>query len=525
MAPEHFDVIVLGAGISGIGAAWHLKYGSQSSFVVLEKRESFGGTWDLFKYPGIRSDSDMYTFGYEHRPWESDKPIAERSEILSYLSKTIQDGGLEQHIRFDENVLSASWDSAEALWTLTNQRGKTYTCSFLFGCLGYYEHDEPHRPHFEGSDIFQKAGGHIVHPQQWSEELDVTNKRVAVIGSGATAVTIVPTLAKRGASVTMVQRSPTYIVPMPNSDPIAKAALEEGLTPAEMHQRVRESKAEEQENLRKSGENLTDEERNKFFRRLMRKALPRKYMADDEFNKHFTPRYNVFQQRLCVAPDADFFVALRQKQASVVTGEIDCFDERGIVMKDGTKVDCDIIVTATGFTLHRNMPMGRMQVVVDGNLYKAPDHAMFKDCMLTDVPNFMFCKGYFYISWTMKVDLICKHLCRLLQYMQTNNIRTVTPREPAEGIGTPEEGSLTITSGFILRSLSLFTRYGRAAPWTPMVDYSVDKKVLLEDPLEHDCLEMSLRSEATAAAATTKTTTTNIGMGSPLTSQPLRSRI
>ena len=492
MGAEHFDVVVVGAGISGIAAAHHLQTRCPNlSFLVLERRASFGGTWDLFKYPGIRSDSDMFTMGFEHRPWGSPKLIAPKEDILAYLKKTIDDGGLAKHIRFHKNIVTADWNTSQARWSLQCQDGSSFTCNFLYGCTGYFEHDKPFEPEFPGADRFRANGGILVHPQKWPEDLDYTGKRVAVIGSGATAITLVPSMAGKAKHVTMVQRSPTWILPVPNYDITAGSALEDGVGLEEMHRRVRERRAEEMSNGDFAGpplgKDISLEERSQTYLKWVRDLVP--HLSDAEFQKHFVPKYKLWEQRLCASPDGDFFVPLREGKASIVTDHIKTFDETGILMESGEHVDCDIVAAATGLNLHANAPMADIRVNVDGKPYVASEHRIFRDCMLSDVPNFMFCIGYFNISWTMKVDLVGKHLCRILTQMKETGSSMVCPRLPAGGLGEPP--ALEVSSSYWVRNWHLRPKHGKTGSWQPLVTYEADRHTLLEAPITDECLHFS----------------------------------
>lgn len=496
---EYLDVIVVGAGISGIDAAYNLRTRCPDlSYVVLERRASFGGTWDLFKYPGFRSDSDMFTFGFDFRPWPSPKPIAPGADIKKYLNGVIEEEDLARNIRYEHHIVRADWSSERSRWQLECDNGSRFECCFLFSCTGYYEYDEAWEPPFEGSDSFLAAGGRIVHPQKWTSDVVYEGKNVAVIGSGATAVTLIPSIAQHAKHVVMVQRSPTYIVALPNSDPVAEEALKAGLSHEEVHRRVREYKAQQMQSWTTSGEfaQMTQEQKNNMFINFMRMALPEKHMSEEEFRKHFAPKYNIWEQRLCVCPDGDFFRAIRRKKASIVTDHIKRFDERGIVLESGERVDADLIVTATGLQLHHNPPMATMQVTVDGVPYVGHEHHIYQDCMLSDVPNFAFIRGYFQASWTLKADIVCHWLCRLLQHMRLQNHVKVMPRLPAGGVGEPPEG--VVSSSYVVRSAQVQPSYGSALPWFPLQNFPHDKKYLEEQPLEDGVLEFSGTAQVAA---------------------------
>jgi cation diffusion facilitator CzcD-associated flavoprotein CzcO len=414
---QEVDVVVIGAGISGIDAAHHMKVDCpQCSFLVLERRASHGGTWDLMKYPGIRSDSDMYTFGYNFFPWPKSISIATGGEILEYLDQAIDDSGIREHIRFKHKITTAAWDSATARWTVRCENGAAFRCRFLFGCTGYYEADRGHTVEFPGKSDFK---GKIVHPQHWERESaafqrdGVRGKKVVVVGSGATAVTMIPNLCSSvdgpggGAShVTMLQRSPTYIMSRVNSDPqVARWLAEPGVDAKQVHERIRvrnmengrKMQAQQLERFKKMGVDTTKPEQiqammKRLYIDLMRKNLDigkNPYMTEEAFQKHFTPWYNPWEQRVCFCPDNDFFECIKNGEASVVTDEIERFDESGIVLASGQHLEADIIITATGLHLQENMPMNTMRVSIDGDPYVGGEKVTYMDCMLTDVSPFL----------------------------------------------------------------------------------------------------------------------------------------
>eukprot|EP00746_Dinoflagellata_sp_MGD_P129711 gnl/MRDRNA2_/MRDRNA2_63827_c0_seq2.p1 gnl/MRDRNA2_/MRDRNA2_63827_c0~~gnl/MRDRNA2_/MRDRNA2_63827_c0_seq2.p1 ORF type:complete len:518 (+),score=81.14 gnl/MRDRNA2_/MRDRNA2_63827_c0_seq2:89-1642(+) len=476
---ERFDVVVLGAGISGIAACWHLKHNSSKSFVCLERRKTFGGTWDLFKYPGLRSDSDMFTFGYSFKPWPSAQQIAPAADILDYAGSVIKDGGLEPNIRYNHHIISADWTSEDATWRITCDNGARFESNFLFICSGYYDGDRGHEVQFEGEDTFIAAGGQIVHTQKWESGIDYKDKRVAVIGSGATAVTIVPVLAKDAKHVTMVQRSPTYILGRPNADPIA-ARLQKLLPASVSHPLIRWKNvllpAAFEVYAKAKGRKTMSEDAsiyNRWLIKMMRQCIKKDVMDDVEFAKHFTPKYNLWEQRLCLTPDFDFFKAINKRKASVSTDHISHLDEKGIVFKSGDRVDCDLVVTATGLKLQDNFPMATMSVTVDGKPYVAREHFIYKGFMLSDVPNFVFTRGYFDASFTLRSDLNGAYICRLMKYMDSKKYRIACPKKP--GDITAHQHALEKSGngpGYVLRSLDSQPKNGSNYPWAASNDAS-----------------------------------------------------
>jgi cation diffusion facilitator CzcD-associated flavoprotein CzcO len=482
METEHVDVLVVGAGLSGIGAACHLqKHCPQKTFAILEAREAMGGTWDLFRYPGIRSDSDMFTLGYSFRPWEDAKAIADGPSILRYIHETASEHGVEQKIRFGHRVLRADWSSAAARWTVEAERSDTaetvtLTCSFLYGCTGYYRYDEGYTPQFEGIDRFR---GEIIHPQHWPEHLDCAGKRVVVIGSGSTAVTLVPSLADEAERVTMLQRSPSYIVALPALDPIA-GALRRVLPAKTAYAIVRWKNA----GLMMLNYKLCRRAPG-LMRRLIRAGVARRLPADYDLDTHFNPRYEPWDQRLCLAPDGDLFAALSDGRASVVTDEIETFTETGLKLASGEELAADIIVTATGLNL---LAVGAVQLALDGVEVKLPDIVAYKGAMLCGVPNLALTFGYTNASWTLKADLIATYVCRLLSYMDARGYAVCTPRAPNPSL--PTEPFLDLKSGYVLRSVDELPRQGTSTPWRLHQNYFRDIPLLRRGPLD-DAMEFS----------------------------------
>jgi cation diffusion facilitator CzcD-associated flavoprotein CzcO len=465
MTTNHFDVLIVGAGISGIGAGYHLQAECPDrSYVILEGRADIGGTWDLFRYPGIRSDSDMYTLGYAFRPWREAKAIADGPSILNYVRETARDHGIDRHIRFNHHVRRASWSSADARWTVEAEVGPdksvaTFTCAFLFMCSGYYDYAEGHRPSWEGEADFR---GRIVHPQFWPQDLDYAGKRVVVIGSGATAVTLVPEMAKAAAHVTMLQRSPTYVVSRPAEDAVAnwlRAKL-----PAMLAYRLVRWK---NVLLGMLFFNLARKRPEKTKERLI--SMVRDALGPDyDVGRHFTPRYNPWDQRLCLVPDADLFDSIRAGRASVVTDEIERFVAEGIRLKSGETLPADIIVTATGLKLQL---LSGVDFSVDGAPVNMAKTMSYKGMMYSDVPNLASSFGYTNASWTLKADLTCEYVCRLLNHMRATQTTIATPhRDPA----VEEEPFLDFTSGYVQRALDTLPRQGKTKPWKLYQNYALD---------------------------------------------------
>jgi monooxygenase len=464
-AVEHFDVLFVGAGLSGIGAAYHLQQGSPGrSYVILEGREAIGGTWDLFRYPGIRSDSDMYTLGYSFRPWEEAKAIADGPSILRYVNDTADRYGIRDHIRFRHHVKRADWSSAEARWLVEAERtdggGRVrFTCNWLHICSGYYNYDEVYDPGFAGKDRFQ---GLIVHPQFWPEVLDYSGRKVVVIGSGATAVTIVPEMAKTAAHVVMLQRSPTYMVSRPSEDSIANG-LRRVLPSKVAYGITRWKNVLLQMAFFKLARKRPAKVKEKLLEEV-RKLLPEGY----DVGTHFTPRYNPWDQRLCLVPDADMFDAIGGGSASIVTGEIDSFTEKGIRLKTGDELDADIVVTATGLKLQLASDIA---FTVDGEARDLSKTLSYRGMMFSDMPNLSYSFGYTNASWTLKADLTGGYLCRLLNHLKKTGTEIALPvREP----GIEEVPFLDFTSGYVQRARDVLPKQGSKKPWKLYQNYALD---------------------------------------------------
>jgi monooxygenase len=491
MTQEHFDVIIVGGGLSGVDAAYHVQtYCRGKSYIVLESRDAIGGTWDLFRYPGIRSDSDMYTFGYSFRPWQSNAAIADGASIRSYIRDTAEAYGIDRKIRFRHRVKSASWSSADALWTVEVDREDDrapvrLTCNFLITCTGYYDYAAGYTPEFAGMEKFR---GQLVHPQKWPEDLDYSGKRVVVIGSGATAVTIIPAIAESAALVTMVQRSPTYIVSRPTQDAVAKWLRR--------HLPVRVAYG-----LARWYNVLFG----LYFYNLSRRkpeavkqwivAQARAQLgAEYDVTTHFTPRYNPWDQRLCLAPDADFFRAIKAGKADVVTDQIKGLTENGIRLQSGGELPADIIVTATGLKMQL---LGGIAVVVDGKPVKFADTMNFKGVMFSDVPNLAAAFGYTNASWTLKCDLTCAYVSRLIGYMDRHGYVQCTPRRD---LSVTPEPLIDFSSGYIQRSIDQFPRQGSKKPWRLYQNYLRDLLTLRFGSVNDKALEFSRQRETKMAA-------------------------
>jgi monooxygenase len=460
-----FDVLIVGAGLSGIGAAVHLQQNCPNeTYAILEGRDAIGGTWDLFRYPGIRSDSDMYTLGYRFKPWKSAKAIADGPSIR----ETATEHGINQHIRFGQKVTNAAWDSETARWTVTTNKS-TLTCRFLYMCSGYYNYGQGHRPTWEGEAEFK---GQIIHPQFWPESLDYKGKRVVVIGSGATAVTLVPAMADTAAHVTMLQRSPTWMVSRPGSDAIANAL--KAILPAQMaYDIVRWKNVTLGQYFYKQTRSNPGKVRELLLKRLA-KLLP----ADYDLETHFTPGYNPWDQRLCLVPDADLFNAITAGKAEIVTDQIAKFEAGGIRLHNGKLLEADIIVTATGLKLEA---LGGMTVTVDGETRRTADALAYKGMMFSGIPNLAQSFGYINASWTLRSDLIADYVCRLLKHMRKTGVDIATPTPAADVV--PERLAMDLQSGYVQRGADALPRSGNRAPWMVTADYKYDRKELMEGPV------------------------------------------
>jgi len=488
---ESIDVLVVGAGISGIAAGYHLQTRCPDrTYTVLEARDDLGGTWDLFRYPGIRSDSDMYTLGYSFKPWTSARAIADGPSILAYLREAAREHGIDRRIRYGHRVRRASWSSDEARWTVEVERGARrepvrFTCSFLFVCSGYYDYAQGYSPAFPGVERF---AGRIVHPQRWADDVAYAGKRVVVIGSGATAVTLVPAMARTAAHVTMLQRSPTYIVSMPAEDRVARW-LGRRLPVRAANAAIRWKNV------------LLGMWFYRFCRRhpararaLIARWLRQDLGADYPLSPDFDPRYDPWEQRLCLVPDGDLFAAVREGRVSVVTDQIETFTEEGVRLRSGREIEADLVVTATGLNL---LPLGGIELVVDGARVDLPQTFAYKGMMLSDVPNLALAIGYTNASWTLKAELVCRYVCRLLEHMARTGVRQCTPRL---GDARMEEAPfLDLTSGYVQRAIRAFPKQGVKMPWKLHQNYVLDLLSLCWGKVDDGVMEFCNRAPARCA--------------------------
>lgn len=489
MTSEHVDVVVVGAGLSGIGAGYHLQtMCPDRSYVILEGRESLGGTWDLFKYPGVRSDSDMHTLGFSFKPWTEAKSIADGPSILKYLKQTVSQFGIDKHIRYGQLVTKAEWSTDDAQWTVTSTNKasgttNTFTCSFLFMCSGYYSYKKGHTPEFAGRERFK---GTIVHPQEWPTDLDYAGKRVVVIGSGATAVTIVPSMADKAAHVTMLQRSPTYMVSRPDHDVLANR-MRKVLPPKMAYNLTRFKNTWRQQLV--YNKTRTDPDKVK---QLLLGGIKMELGADYDIDKHFTPTYNPWDQRLCLVPNGDFFKAMREGKASVVTDHIASFTETGIQLKSGEHLDADIIVTATGLEL---VTLGEMDFFVDGNQVDFAKTWTYKGFAYSDIPNLASTFGYINASWTLRSDLTAEYVCRLLNHMRKKGVVQCTPRLREQDRNMKERPWIDgFSSGYMQRMMHRMPRQGDHEPWINPQNYRRDKKMFKHSPIDDGVMQFSKQS-------------------------------
>jgi cation diffusion facilitator CzcD-associated flavoprotein CzcO len=487
---ESVDVLIVGAGISGIGCAYYLRRDHpEKSYAILEARAASGGTWDLFKYPGIRSDSDLQTFGFAFKPWTSERAMAQGPEILSYIREAASENGIDKKIRTHHKVLSAAWSSADNRWLVTVERTDTgqrfqISAGWLFAATGYYRYDAGYTPELPGLDRFK---GRLVHPQQWPEDLDYAGKRVVVIGSGATAVTLIPAIAPTAGRVTMLQRSPSYIMSLPSKDAIANLLLKL-FGPVRGYDLARRKNIFQQTAVYKLCQRYPVRAR-AVIRWLTAKQLPEGYPVDE----HFRPKYDPWDQRLCAVPDGDLFKAIRDGNADVVTDTIETFTETGIRLNSGRELEADIVVTATGLKL---LAFGGMEFTVDGEPVELPQRLAFRGLMLSGMPNFTYLIGYTNASWTLKVELVCEHFCRMLSYMDEHGYDVCVPELPYPNMTIAP--LLDFSAGYVQRALDDFPKQGVYEPWRLAMSFHDDRRNLADGPIE----DRSLRFSSSAAAAT-----------------------
>jgi monooxygenase len=486
MQSEHFDVVIVGAGLSGIGAAWFLQDRCPGKrYLILEGRDALGGTWDLFRYPGVRSDSDMYTLGYNFKPWLDGKSIAHGSSIREYIRETATEAGIDRHIRYRHQVQSASWSSEDSAWTVTAKRRDTgetvvVSCGFLLMCSGYYSYERGYLPEFAGRDRFQ---GRIVHPQEWPEDLDYRDKQVVVVGSGATAVTLIPEMAKDAKHVVMLQRSPTYMVALPDTDRIANL-LQRWLPAKLAYALTRWKNVRFQQVLYRRSRVAPEKMRDPLL------ALAQQELGPDcGFDENFRPRYMPWDQRLCLVPNADFFHAVRDGSASVVTGTIDTFTENGIRLESGEVLAADIIVTATGLEL---CMLGDIRFTVDGEVVDFSQRFSYKSMMYADVPNLISTFGYINASWTLKADLTAEFACRVLNHMDATGTSRCVPRlRDQDRDMRARDWIRDFSSGYIARRKHLLPKQGDRVPWVNTQNYTLDRKIIRSGPIDDGVLHFS----------------------------------
>ena len=480
---EHVDVLVVGAGLTGIGMGHHLKtYQPDKTFAIVEARDAIGGTWDLFRYPGIRSDADLHTFGFGFKPWTRDNAIADGAEILDYLQETIDENDLARHLHLGHKVVSADFLSHEARWTVTVERKSdgtqfTVSCGMLFSAAGYYDPDNGYTPHFEGRLQFR---GEIVHPQHWPEDLDYAGKKVVVIGSGATAVTLIPAMAETAGHVTMLQRSPSYVMPAPRQDPIANT-LRRLLPDRAAYAITRTININKQYLLYNASRRFP-----KQMRALVRKVNTGALHDGYDVETHFNPSYDPWDQRMCVVPDSDLFKAISDGTASVVTDHIVRFTRKGVLLESGDELEADIIVTATGLNM---VPFGKIPLHVDGQSVDLPSQLIYKTLMVSEVPNFAFTIGYVNHAWTLKADLVAQWFCRLLTHMDQHGYATVTPIAEDPTLG--RRPFIEMGTGYVNRAMHLFPQQGSHGPWQVAQDYKHDRVLLGKDPIEEPALRFT----------------------------------
>lgn len=481
MNSTHFDTLIIGAGISGISAAHYMQADCPNkTYAILERRKNIGGTWDLFRYPGIRSDSDMYTFGFAFRPWTNAQTIAPRESIMEYLEATIKDEGIDQHILFEHSVNKATWSSENSLWTISvstpdSEQPIFFTCSFLSLCTGYYNYENGYTPTFTGSENFK---GQIIHPQKWTEDIDYTNKKIIVIGSGATAITLVPALAEKAAHVTMLQRSPTYIASQPAIDQLGQWLYK--ILPTKFAFKInRWRKIRWQQFSYYVSRRFPN-----FMKKTLIKGVQQSLGKGYDIKTNFTPKYAPWDERLCLVPDDDLFIAIKNKKASVVTDHIEAFTENGIQLKSGKLLDAEMIVTATGLNA---TVVSNFDLEVDGKLVDFSKTVSYKGCLFSDIPNMNLAFGYTNASWTLKCDMVSQYICRLINYMDKNGYTQCCPRQNDPNLKL--EPYFDFTPGYILRVLDRLPKTGSKAPWRVEQSYYYDKDIFEKSALDDGVIE------------------------------------
>ena len=492
-ASEVLDVLIVGAGISGIGMACHLRETCpEQSFAILERRAAIGGTWDLFRYPGIRSDSDMFTFGYRFRPWQEPKTLSDGASIREYLVDTAQEYGIADQIHYGQKTTRAAWSSDEACWTLTVEdeasgQTRSWRARYLVLCTGYYRYDAGHMPDFPGADRFK---GQLIHPQQWPDDLDYRNKKVVVIGSGATAITLVPAMAEETAHITMLQRSPSYIASLPAVDQISKT-LQRWLPDRWVFGMARKRNIHIQRLIYVAARKYP-----KLVRRLLLASV-RRQVGNDVDMRHFTPSYNPWDERLCVVPNGDLFKTLRSDKADIVTDHIETFTENGIQLKSGETLEADIVISATGLNMQM---LGDIELVKDGEVQAPNQHMTYKGVLLENVPNLAAIFGYTNASWTLKADIAATYVCRLLQHMAAKGYRSATPRAVD---AQAQDSSImdALNSNYVQRASHRLPRQGDKLPWRVLNHYSRDRDMLVEQPIEDGVLQFDAAADERRDAA------------------------
>ena len=483
MESEHFDIVIIGGGLSGIGAACHLEKNCPGkTYTILESRESVGGTWDLFRYPGVRSDSDMHTLGYSFKPWTQPKAIADGPSILRYIKETAAEYDIEKHIRLKHRVESADWSEKEARWEVTAQSGDTQEpvtihAQFILVCAGYYDYEKGFTPDFAGMESFS---GQTIHPQHWPENLDYAGKRVVVIGSGATAMTLVPSLAEKASHVVMLQRSPTYVVSRPDEDAIANF-LRKFLSEKRAYSITRWKNITMQQFFYKRARKAPEK-----VREVLLKGTRNALGEDFDVDRHFTPRYNPWDQRLCLIPNGDLYESIRKEKVSVVTEKLASFSENGVLLENGEELEADIIVTATGLNLS---VYGGVDFKVDGETVDLSRSVSYKGIMCTGLPNVVSTFGYINASWTLRADLIAEYFCRLVQYMDKNEVAEVVPRlDEADENMSVRAWIQDFSAGYIQRGIHLYPKQGEREPWVNPQDYKRDRALFMKDSIEDSSL-------------------------------------